>query len=326
MPADNALERLQRFLLLVPWLANHRGATIAETAERFGVSAEQIREDLRDICDSETPGLFFDDTVRIVYWRSDDGIDDDCEIFVEQALRFDRPTRIASGMATQLVLGLDVLEQIMGAPNAAIRSARVKLTNLAPKVAPTSVKVHGKGVASESMHVILAALATRSCAEIDYLAGGRDEVTKRVIEPLSLITDAGLTRVRAWCHVAKAVRTFRLDRVLSATASDATPVAPDFVDDGEAFADAASFSVTAKASTSAAWAFDGLPNCSVTEDSATAEVVATFAAGSVEWAVRWALAHSDVVEVLEPERVRAEAHRRARAALTHDRQSGLPPG
>lgn len=325
MSTDNALSRLQRFLLLVPWLVAHPGATIRETAEKFGVSGDQIRNDLRDICDSETPGLFFDDTVRIVYWRSDDGIDDDCAIFVNQALRFDRPSRIAAGVAAQLVLGLDVLAQIMGTPSDAVRTARAKLTNIAPDVSVAPVKVQDKGIASETMQCVLRALATRSCIEVDYLAGGRDEVTTRIIEPLTLLTDAGLTRMVSWCHSAEALRTFRLDRILAARPSDASPQAPSKVVDTESFVQSAALNVTATAAKASAWVFDGLPGVEIDEKNAVGQVRATFPAGSMEWAVRWALAHCDVVSVTEPAHLREEVVRRAALYIADSGHSGLPP-
>ncbi|NBO45697.1 MAG: WYL domain-containing protein [Actinobacteria bacterium] len=132
-------------------------------------------------------------------------------------------------------------------------------------------------------------------------------------------------RVRAWCHASEAVRTFRIDRVLAARVSEELPIAPNLVDNGDRFSDSAALSITATAPVSASWVFDGLPGCTVTDPSVTGEVRATFSAGSVEWAVRWALAHCDLVEVTAPMTVCTEIQRRARAALTGDRHSGLPP-
>ena len=46
MGRPSAGERLKRLLALLPWLAAHPGSTIAEISERFGLSPQQLEDDL----------------------------------------------------------------------------------------------------------------------------------------------------------------------------------------------------------------------------------------------------------------------------------------
>jgi proteasome accessory factor C len=49
--------------------------------------------------------------------------------------------------------------------------------------------------------------------EIDYWSGGRDELTTRRIDPMTVFFALGEWYVDAWCHRADAERLFRVDRI-----------------------------------------------------------------------------------------------------------------
>jgi proteasome accessory factor C len=302
---------------MVPWLLANPGVTVGEAARRFGVTAQQIKQDLDDICESETPGLFFDNIVRIQYWRSDDGFDDDCPIFVHQPLNFDRPTQLSADRAAQLLLGLDVVAQLLGTSSPAIASARGKLAEVAQQRVDSPVVLNLGAENKAAFQSIMTALAAQSCVEIEYLPGDRDAVTRRVIEPVSVDADAGVTVIHAWCQNAQAMRRFRLDRVLTARASEVEPHKPERTTASTDLADSAELVLQVTAPVKAAWVFDGLPGTRVVPTQSG--VIAEVPAGSAEWAIRWGLAHAGVVEVLEPSQVREAISSRLTTlkALTH---------
>ena len=73
-PDNSAAGRLQRLLALVPWLRTHDGTTVVAAAEHFGVSTDQLIEDLNLLIVSGLPGHgpgqlvdidFFDDEGEI---------------------------------------------------------------------------------------------------------------------------------------------------------------------------------------------------------------------------------------------------------------------
>ena len=317
MAAESAIARVERFLLLLPWLKQHQGVTITEAAAHFDITTAQLVQDLRDICDSEAPGMP-GERVNITYWGSDDTITDDCTIVVTESLTFDRPTRIGPADAARLVLALEVLETMVGSGFSAIRSAREKLSAIAPgavalsDAVPTTVPRPTSPVISSVMQ----SLATGQCLTIDYLSGSRDEITTRVIEPLELVVEAGgLERVESWCWRAQSLRSFRVDRILRAHVNDEAPRRPASLDRAAALDDSTDIHVQVSGPASSAWALDGLPGCTL--QSAPGEpIVATFAAGSMEWAARWALSHADVLTVTAPATLVADIQTRAREALT----------
>lgn len=55
-PQETATQRLGRLLDMVPWLIQHRGVPIEEAAREFGVSREQVVDDLELLFVCGTPG------------------------------------------------------------------------------------------------------------------------------------------------------------------------------------------------------------------------------------------------------------------------------
>jgi proteasome accessory factor C len=53
--------------------------------------------------------------------------------------------------------------------------------------------------------------------EIDYYVYGRDERTRRVVDPWTVYAAEGEWYLGAWCHLALAERRFRIDRVRAVT-------------------------------------------------------------------------------------------------------------
>jgi proteasome accessory factor C len=56
--------------------------------------------------------------------------------------------------------------------------------------------------------------------EIDYYAYGRDQRTRRVVDPHRVFTAGGQWYLEAYCHLAEADRRFRIDRVRALTPLD----------------------------------------------------------------------------------------------------------
>ena len=58
-----------------------------------------------------------------------------------------------------------------------------------------------------------AALEAGRALRIRYYTAGRDDVTRRTVDPMRLLLVEGRGYLEAWCRRAGAVRLFRLDRV-----------------------------------------------------------------------------------------------------------------
>ncbi len=303
MSASTSAERLSRMLSLVPWLLAHDGVTIDETAEHFGISPEQLEKDLWLLIVCGLPGYGPDQLVDIDFW-------DDGRIHVLDAQTLDRPLRLGVDEAMTLLLGLRMLEQVPGVHDrSAIISAAVKLTEAVDLPA-------GEGDVSSEPRVskeIAAAIATSinlgADLSITYASGTSDQVTQRRVSPEQIVLADGRAYLEAYCHLAGAKRTFRIDRIMQVSAA----VGDTHEAEAAATASSTSAAVLAVAGGSA-WIIDvlGAEPLGLTEDGRQ-QVRLEYA--DPRWLVRLVLSRGGQVEVLEPASLRAGVTDAAAAAL-----------
>lgn len=210
----SAGDRLSRLLALVPWLLAHDGVSITECAEHFGVSEEQLEIDLWLLVVCGLPGYGPDQLVDIQFW-------DDGRIHVLDPQTLNRPLRLTGEEVTSLLVTLRMMAQLPGiADRDAVLSAAAKLEEAAHSGQFVAIDVSVSAAVRDSVD---AALGDRRELTIEYAAATRDEVTTRTIRPLRLFTVDGVAYLEAFCLSAEALRTFRLDRVLSASVGAGYP-------------------------------------------------------------------------------------------------------
>jgi proteasome accessory factor C len=205
----SAADRLSRLLALVPWLTTHGGVTLAECADHFQVSEEQLERDLWLLVVCGVPGYGPDQLIDIDFWT-------DGQVHVVDPQTLSTPMRLSSEEATTLLVALRMLAQLPGVGDrASLLSAAAKLEAASSLDTDRFVAID-VGVAQPIRDAVDAALADGRELEIEYAAATRDEVTTRTIHPLGTISIDGVTYLEAFCLLADALRTFRLDRVLEA--------------------------------------------------------------------------------------------------------------
>jgi proteasome accessory factor C len=217
----SAGDRLSRLLALVPWLMAHDGVTIRDCAEHFGVSEQQLELDLWLLVVCGLPGYGPDQLVDIDFW-------DDGRIHVRDPQTLARPLRLTGEETMTLLIALRMLAQLPGVDDrAAVLSAAAKLeqaANLAVSGAFIAIDVGVDPIVREAVDT---ALREGRELRIRYAAATRDEVTTRTIQPRRLFSVDGVSYLEAHCMSAGALRTFRLDRVLSSdVGAEFTPRAP----------------------------------------------------------------------------------------------------
>ncbi len=213
--SESAGARLARLLALVPWLLAHDGVTIGETAVHFGVTESELERDLWLLVVCGLPGHGPDQLVDIDFW--DDGV-----IHVIDPQTLDRPLRLTPEEAVTLLISLRTLAQVPGIEDRmALHGAMAKIESaLGSAYDRGSLPDVDLGVPTDVGRVIDEALLTMSGLEITYLSGTRDDVTRRLIAPVAVEVVDGVAYLEAWCSMAEGVRTFRLDRIISAAAAD----------------------------------------------------------------------------------------------------------
>lgn len=141
------------------------------------------------------------------------------EVYGDQ---FVRPARLSPLEAKALLWALDFVGgrlPLVGEDSLA--SARAKIETAVGAESSTGVELGNVQTASESVGGVLArAVREDRLLEIDYWNESRGEVTTRVIEPHMLMNSRDAWYLVAYCHRAEEQRTFRLDRIRTATAQD----------------------------------------------------------------------------------------------------------
>jgi len=313
-PADTAATRLSRLLALVPWLTAHEGVTIDEAAAHFGVTSDQLQNDLWLLICTGRPGHMHGDLVDIQFW------DEDGRITVVDAQTLDRPLRLSPDEAASLLVALRVLAQVPGPHDrAALAGATSKLEAAAGEALAAA---DGFSVTVDTTHdpevsgAVSRALAEGRRLHLTYV-GSLDERTERDVDPMRLLGLDGRTYLEAWCRSAEAVRTFRLDRIERAEVLDVAAEVPEDaepVDLGAGALRPEGAPVTLALEPEVAWIAEEHP-VDVVTDLGDGRLQVVMPVADERWLVRLLLRLGSSVTVVDRpdivERVRAEA----RAAL-----------
>jgi proteasome accessory factor C len=303
MSSNTSAERVSRMLALVPWLIAHDGVTIEQTALHFEVSPEQLEKDLWLLIVCGLPGYGPDQLVDIDFW-------DDGRIHVIDPQTLDRPLRLGSEEAMSLLLGLRMLEQVPGVHDrSAIVSATDKLTRAVDLPDDEAAVSAEPGIDPVISAAVATAINLRSDLQITYASGTSDAVSERRVSPHQVVLADGRAYLEGYCHLAGALRTFRLDRMIAvsaATGAAEEAIVPSFQEIGS--------SALLAVAPGSAWIVDVLGG----------QIVGTEADGRIQvrveyadrrWLIRLVLSRAGQVEVLEPASVRQEVSDAAERAL-----------
>jgi proteasome accessory factor C len=219
MPRVAADDRLRRLLALVPWVVAHDGPTIDEVCARFGMTEAELIADLDLVwCCGVHP--FTPDSLMEV--NVEDG-----RVWIRYADWFDRPLRLTPEEGLALVAAGAALLAVPGADaDGPLARGLRKLAAVLGIDADGAIEV-SLGTVSETVLASLRdAVADHRQVEIDYYVYGRDERTRRVVDPHAIFAAEGEWYLTGWCHLAQAERRFRVDRIRSLTALDRTFTPP----------------------------------------------------------------------------------------------------
>ncbi len=206
-----ARDKLAFLLTLVPWLMDNDRVTVDETAAHFGVDPEVVRESVRLIAVSGVPGdtaAYQPDDLFDIAW---DDFEDRGEIVLTHLVAIDDSPRFSAREAAALIAGLQYLS---GLPEHADRGAIATLMGKLSRGAsatPSQMAVGG-GETDATLSAIRSSVELGRQLEFDYL-GGRGERERRRVDPLRVESVDADWYLRGWCHLRRAVRTFRLDRM-----------------------------------------------------------------------------------------------------------------
>ncbi len=233
-------ERLQRLLALVPWVAAHDGPRVSEVCARFGCTEAELASDLEllFLCGlyPYTPDMLIDVDVA------------DGRVWIRFADYFSRPLRLtpaeglallAAGTSLLATPGTDHLgpsgplsgsqgpsgplsgrQGPSGDQDSPLARGLAKLAAALGVDAEESVDVSLGPAPPETLRALSDAVGDRQQVELEYYAFGRDQWTRRVVDPYAVFSAGGQWYLSAFCHAVDDERLFRVDRIRSAVTLD----------------------------------------------------------------------------------------------------------
>jgi proteasome accessory factor C len=253
MTAQSAKERMQRLLVILPWLVGRGSATFDELTERFGGSRADLVRDLEGAATCGLPpyqpGELFDILV------------DDDEVSVWKLDSYQRPPRLTSHEAVALLTAGATLLKLPGSQSdGALASALSKINE-----ALGGRRVEVDLDTPECFEVMRDAIASHRVVKLSYASASSDDVTERFIEPVALSTNSGSWYVSAWCRRAGDYRQFRLDRVREAELTEeVVPPSESHLSPPESLLDGELASAVIEIRSEMRWMVDSLPGTVLT--------------------------------------------------------------
>ena len=213
-------ERLNRMLLMVPFLARKEGASVNELCRKFEIDQATLMQDLDTLQMCGVPDY---SPADLMEWSLEDGRAR--MIFADY---FKRPLNLTRQEALSLfVAGSALIRSGVFPESGALESALGKIELLLSEESKVKleevierVEVEMRAYDGTMRGIIDLGLEKGMNLQLDYWSFSRDEMTHREVEPVSLVCSRGFWYLVAWCHVSEDFRLFRLDRIASVELTD----------------------------------------------------------------------------------------------------------
>ena len=206
MPPSKIARRLEKLLVVVPYVVRHPGSKLEDLSRLFDVDEEDLAADLNLLFVTGLPPYGPGDLVEVEMEQG--------RVWISMADYFARPVRLTPTEALTLYLkGMALLGSEGLAEADALRSALEKLrTHLDLGKLEVEVREASGGQAA-TLETVRRAVEASERVEIDHYSAARDEVVTRRVDPEHVFSTLGNWYVVAWDHVADAERMFRVDRM-----------------------------------------------------------------------------------------------------------------
>ncbi|MDO5083432.1 WYL domain-containing protein [Arachnia propionica] len=301
-----SVDQVQRLTQLVPYLMNHPGVSISETAEAFGVTPATVLKDLGVIQFCGLPGGLPDDLFEVDI----DQVRKEGEIWIGNAEVLARPMTLTTMQAVTLLLALDTLVAL---GSEAARSAHEKLSRACGQLNPG---IQVQVLAGDPVIRQRLAAAAEQGRVVVITHRRRDGEHRVEVEPVRLTVCDGVTYLEAWSRPRQAWRSFRLERILGCRETgEVFHPRQDLPAEGVGWFQDATGELTLEVDASAGWVTEHHPTTRIetTRDGFSI----TLPIGSRDWAVGLLLRLGKAVRGVDDPSLAAEAATAAREALTH---------
>jgi len=323
MPRFAASPRLERLLMLVPWVMANPEATVDEVCERFKMSRDELVADIELLFICGLPPFGPGDLIEA--WIDGNRVHIAAADYLSRPLRLTRWEAVAllvMGRAMGALPGLaeaDSLHQALTKLESALSPEEASAAaDLAARVA---VSLEGTG-ADPLLAELRGAIAGRGRIRITYYSFGRDKVGERTVDPYVVFSTLGNWYLLALDGASGEERVFRVDRIKEMTRTGEPYELPDGFDPDRASAAGAALfvpsprdvEVTLDLSPAAAWVLEVTPHDGA-EPQPDSWIRMTLRTPHLEWLERLVLRLGPDVRVIAPEALSEHVKSAARRSL-----------
>ncbi|MEM9663745.1 MAG: YafY family protein [Bacteroidota bacterium] len=211
---DRTLNRTERLFAILLLLQNQPNLTSRDLAEHFGISRRTVFRDLRALGESGVP----------LTYAAEGGY----EILEGYQLP---PLMFSAREAATLLMGMEFAKR---QPDASLRNDADEVGLKIRSVLPQQVRdyidrlrertvvdpywfqtMHTPDAEGGRWYDLSEAMAHQRSVHMQYYVASRDEVTRRLVDPVGLVYYADHWNLIAYDHLRKGIRNFRLDRIQS---------------------------------------------------------------------------------------------------------------
>ena len=298
---ENAALRAIRLLDLVPYIVAHPGISITELAKEFSISRDEVLKDLNLLFLCGLPGYTPLELIDISF--------DEESVVIRDPQNLAAPRNLNESEALIARIALAALEESTPKTSAAylqIIALREKIAEAFSSSIPASAITFTLDKERATLEAIESAIKQELDIEMTYNNVTKDSLSRRSITPISIIAEDKRTLVSAYCHSAKALRTFNLAQISEVSTKErSTRTDLERLEDSRG----SSAEVIIKSEDSR---FLSENASSLKELSKSCYQIDIF---QPEWIVRSVLAGADSLELAKPLELRAEIAERANRAL-----------
>ena len=231
-----ATDRAALLLQLVPYLIGKGEVSVAEAAEEFDVTPEQMRAMVEKLTVIGLPGDGgFWQMANDLFDIDWDLLDRDDRIVITHSVALERTPRLTAREAAALLAGLQLARGIPGVGDSDLFAGLLAKLSRGVSGVPADLIVAPAPVDDVRDRVAEALRVGRAVA-FTYKAPDAPATT-RTVDPVKVSIADGQWYLQGWCHLREAMRTFHLDRVSDIRITDlpvshATEPVPDWFADG----------------------------------------------------------------------------------------------
>ena len=243
------------------------------------------------------------------------------------------PLLFTAEEATVLYMGANLVREVWGQTyEDAVTAVTAKLDNVLPddlrqEVARARRSLVVGGLTRKdyrpwepTIHTLRQCIGNRCCVHLVYQGRVRQEETDRVVEPYALTLQWGQWYLVGFCHLRRALRTFRVDRIQQAVPREEPFKMPrdfsvrEYLERSMSFEPA--YRVVVRLDARVAPAVrerhgDWMEFIAQDDGSITVQ----FGVANLDWATGWVLGHGGAAEVLEPPQLISRVQEAAAGAL-----------